>query len=61
VPDPVRHGGSSSLGGVVLALVVGTVCVQAIADVLPHVYVPLAVLGLVFALVRLVLFHTRKW
>jgi len=41
-----------------IALVIG---LELLADVLPRLIVPLVVLALIFAVVRLVLFHTRKW
>jgi hypothetical protein len=42
-------------------LVVGVVSAQVLANVLPRLLVPLVVLAGVFVVVRLVLFHTRKW
>jgi hypothetical protein len=42
-------------------LVVGAVSLQVVADVLPHIVFPLAVLGVLVAVVRVVFFHTRKW
>jgi hypothetical protein len=42
-------------------LVVGTIGLQVLASVLPRLVVPLVVLAAVFVVVRLVLFHTRKW
>jgi uncharacterized membrane protein YhhN len=42
-------------------LVVGAISLQVLADVLPRLLVPVVVLAAVFVVVRLVLFHTRKW
>lgn len=46
---------------IVAWLVVGAISLQVLADVLPRLLVPVAVLAAVFVVVRLVLFHTRKW
>jgi len=45
----------------VLGLVVAAICLNALADVLPRLLLPLVVLALVVVLLRLVLFHTRRW
>jgi hypothetical protein len=42
-------------------LVVGAIALQLAASVLPRLLVPIVVLAAVFVVVRLVLFHTRKW
>ncbi len=42
-------------------LVVGAISLQVLADVLPRLIVPVALIGGVVALLRLVFFHTRKW
>jgi hypothetical protein len=42
-------------------LVVGAVSLQILADVLPRLLPALVVLAIIFVVVRLVLFHTRKW
>ena len=42
-------------------LVVGAVCLEVLADVLPRLLVPLVVLGGLVAVLRLVFFHTRRW
>jgi hypothetical protein len=42
-------------------LVVAIVVLQVAANVLPRLLVPIVVLAAVFVVVRLVLFHTRKW
>jgi hypothetical protein len=42
-------------------LVIGVVAVQVLVNVLPRLLVPIVVLSAVFVVVRLVLFHTRKW
>jgi hypothetical protein len=57
----MSSGTSHSIERAVITLIVVTLCLRAVADILPAVFIPLAVLGVVFALVRLVLFHTRKW
>jgi uncharacterized membrane protein YhhN len=41
--------------------VVGAVSLQVLADVLPRLLVPLVVLGVLIAVLRLVFFHTRRW
>jgi uncharacterized membrane protein YhhN len=45
---------------IVAWLVVGAISLQVLAEVLPRLLVPVAVLAAVFVVVRLVLFHTRK-
>jgi hypothetical protein len=57
----VNHPGKPSWERVLAWLVVGAVSVQILADVLPRLLVPLAVLGVIVAVLRLVFFHTRKW
>jgi hypothetical protein len=42
-------------------LVVSAISLQILASVLPRLLVPLVVLTVIFVIVRLVLFHTRKW
>jgi uncharacterized membrane protein YhhN len=42
-------------------LVVGAISLQVLASVLPRLLVPVVVLAGVFVVVRLVLFHTRRW
>jgi hypothetical protein len=42
-------------------LAVGAIALEVLASVLPRLLVPLAVLAAIFVVVRLVLFHTRKW
>jgi hypothetical protein len=42
-------------------LVVGAIAVNILAGVLPHLLVPLVVLAVIFVILRLVLFHTRRW
>jgi hypothetical protein len=42
-------------------LIVGIIAVQVLADALPRLVVPISVLAAVFVVVRVVLFHTRKW
>jgi uncharacterized membrane protein YhhN len=42
-------------------LVAGVIALQVLADVLPRLVVPVSVLAAVFVVVRLALFHTRKW
>jgi len=46
---------------IVAWLVVGAISLQVLAEVLPRLLVPVVVLAAVFVIVRLVLFHTRKW
>lgn len=45
----------------VIGLVVAAVSLQILAGVLPRVTPDLVVLAIIFVVVRLVLFHTRKW
>ena len=42
-------------------LVVAAIALQLAANVLPRLLAPIVVLAAVFVVVRLVLFHTRKW
>ena len=42
-------------------LIAAVVVLELLASVLPRLLVPLVVLAAVFVVVRLVLFHTRKW
>lgn len=42
-------------------LVASIIALQVLADVLPRLVAPVSVLAAVFVVVRLVLFHTRKW
>ena len=44
-----------------LWLIISAVALELLANVLPRIVVPIAVLAAVFVVVRLVLFHTRKW
>jgi hypothetical protein len=46
---------------IVVWLVAAAVALQLVANVLPRLLVPIVVLAAVFVVVRLVLFHTRKW
>jgi hypothetical protein len=54
-------GGSVSGIWAVAVLVVLVLAVEKLAELLPHLVVPVAVLAVVFVVVRLVLFHTRQW
>jgi hypothetical protein len=45
----------------VIGLVAVAVSLQVLAGVLPRVTPDLIVLAIIFVVVRLVLFHTRKW
>jgi hypothetical protein len=42
-------------------LVVVAIALQLAANVLPRLLIPIVVLAAVFVVIRLVLFHTRKW
>jgi hypothetical protein len=42
-------------------LLVGAISLQVLGNVLPRLLVPIVVLAAVFVVVRLVLFHTRRW
>lgn len=45
----------------VIGLAVAAISLQILADVLPRVLPYLIVLAVIVIVVRLVLFHTRKW
>lgn len=42
-------------------VVVAAIALQVAANVLPRLLVPIVVLAAVFVVVRMVLFHTRRW
>jgi uncharacterized membrane protein YhhN len=42
-------------------LIAAVIALQVLANVLPRLTVPIVVLAGVFVVVRLTLFHTRKW
>lgn len=42
-------------------LIAAVIGLELLADVLPRLVVPIVVLAAVLVVVRLVLFHTRKW
>jgi hypothetical protein len=42
-------------------LIAAVIGLELLASVLPRLLVPLVVLAVIFVIVRLVLFHTRKW
>jgi hypothetical protein len=44
-----------------VGLAVVVVCLDRLADVLPHLVVPLAIVAGLVVVVRLVFFHTRRW
>jgi hypothetical protein len=46
---------------VIVGLVAGAISVDVLATELPRVMPYLVVLAVIFIIVRLVLFHTRKW
>jgi hypothetical protein len=46
---------------VIVGLVAGAISVDVLATELPRVMPYLVVLAVIFVIVRLVLFHTRKW
>lgn len=45
----------------IVSLVAGAISVDVLATELPRLMPYLIVLAVIFAVVRLVLFHTRKW
>lgn len=45
----------------VVGLVAGAISVDVLATELPRVMPYLVILAIIFVVVRLVLFHTRKW
>jgi hypothetical protein len=54
-------GHQTSWERLLIWLVVAAIALQLAASVLPRLLVPIVVLAAVFVVVRLVLFHTRKW
>lgn len=42
-------------------LIAAVIGLQVAASVLPRLVVPVAVLAVIFVIVRLVMFHTRDW
>jgi hypothetical protein len=55
----MSHGPSwQRLGAWLIAV---AAALQVLANDLPRLVVPVSALALVFVIVRLVLFHTRKW
>lgn len=52
------HGSIERLALTLVALVIG---LEVLADILPRLVVPIAVLGAVFVAVRLAVFHTKRW
>ncbi|MGH7193438.1 MAG: hypothetical protein ACREJM_07875, partial [Candidatus Saccharimonadales bacterium] len=59
--DKMGHGSQPSWSRLVFWLIAAAVCLELLADVLPRLVVPLAVLGAVVAILRVVFFHTRRW
>ena len=57
----MSHGSGPSWERLVFWLVASVIGLQLMADVLPRVVVPIAVLAGVFVAVRLVLFFTQRW
>lgn len=53
--------GSPSWERLLAWLLVGAISLQVLGNVLPRLLVPIVVLTAVFVVVRLVLFHTRRW
>lgn len=57
----MNHPGKPSWERVLAWFVVGAVSLQILADVLPRLLVPLVVLGVLVAALRIIFFHTRNW
>lgn len=57
----MNHGSSPSWESLVFWLVASVIGLQLMADVLPHIVVPIAMLAGVFIVVRLVMFFTQRW
>jgi len=55
------HEKQKPIERVLVGLVAAAVALNILASVLPRLLVPIIVLAAVFVVVRLVLFHTRKW
>ena len=55
------HEGRKLIEQVIIGLVVAAVSINILATELPRLMPYLIVLAVIFAIVRLVLFHTRKW
>jgi hypothetical protein len=55
------HSNNKLLAHWVVGLVAVAICIDVLSAELPRVLPYLVVLAIVFAVVRLVLFHTRKW
>ena len=55
------HGDHKLIERAVVGLVAVAVSLQILAGVLPRVTPDLIGLAIIFVVVRLVLFHTRKW
>jgi hypothetical protein len=59
--EPTVHEKQKLIERVVVGLVVSAVSVDVLSAELPRLIPYLVVLALIFVVVRLVLFHTRKW
>ncbi len=57
----MNHGSGPSWERLVFWLVASVIGLHLMADVLPRIVVPVAVLAGVFAVVRLVMFFTQRW
>jgi hypothetical protein len=55
------HDGWKNVERAVVMLAVVAVSLAILAGVLPRVLLPASLLIILFVLVRLVLFHTRRW
>ncbi|HST54330.1 MAG TPA: hypothetical protein VLJ42_00345 [Solirubrobacteraceae bacterium] len=55
------HDGRKLIEQAIVGLVVSAISVDVLATELPRVVPYLVVLAAIFVVVRLVLFHTRKW
>jgi hypothetical protein len=59
--EPPMHENRKHVERAVVGLVASAISVDALAAELPRVMPYLVVLAVLFVIVRLVLFHTRKW
>jgi hypothetical protein len=61
VQAPLMHDKQKLIERAVIGLVATSISLNILAAVLPRVLPYLIVLAVIFVIVRLVLFHTRKW
>jgi hypothetical protein len=59
--EPSMHEGRKLIEQIIIGLVVAAISINILATELPRLMPYLIVLAVIFVIVRLVLFHTRKW